>query len=172
MHCNQSQTCFSPPSPLGEVFADFSAVPQRTLFGHIRRCRRDFAGGECSDPTGTRTCTYHLEDAGDPTEFPPQLWTMWQNRHPWSTRLPFFLAALNVSQKEHDSGCPTFLDTHSKRGCLDTCGFSMCKPGLGPSLCFCLQPFETSRVACWTKFVLFLGTERAFFGLQVLLLGK
>lgn len=31
------------------------------------KCIADFAGGECSDPTGSHTCTYHIEDAGSVT---------------------------------------------------------------------------------------------------------
>ena len=29
------------------------------------RCKRDLAGGECAEPTGSLNCTFHLEYAGD-----------------------------------------------------------------------------------------------------------
>ena len=46
------------------IFFSRFRVPQNGTDPRDPRCIADFAGGECADPNGSHSCTYHIEDTG------------------------------------------------------------------------------------------------------------
>ena len=59
------------------IFFSSFWVPQNGTDPRDPRCIADFAGGECADPNGSHSCTYHIEDAG-PRKGPGRAQSDWR----------------------------------------------------------------------------------------------